>query len=142
MIEQAERWLKELFAPWVQGLGLRVASVRPGEAVLVLPFEPKPCRVGGVVCWQALTAAADASVVIAISAQLGEGRPTSTVSPNITCMPAIADTGARITARCSGRRGGLTGRKCAASVFTSWLIRSGRHRRDAGLRAQRRRRRP
>ena len=58
MIEQAQGWLKELFAPWVRALGLKPVRIAGGEAELLLPFDPALCRVGGTICGQALMAAA------------------------------------------------------------------------------------
>ena len=71
MIEQTQTWLRELFAPWVRALDLRVLGVEPGEVRLLLPFSPSLCRVGGTICGQALMAAADTSMVLAIALQLG-----------------------------------------------------------------------
>jgi len=96
---KAQGWLDELFAPWVQALRLRPERVVPGEATLVLPFDPQLCRVGGTVCGQALMAAADTSMVIAIASQFGEFRPMTTVSQNTSFLRAVADSDVRVTAR-------------------------------------------
>jgi uncharacterized protein (TIGR00369 family) len=78
-LDEATRLMTEVIAPWAQDLGLLVVSVeatrpagapldwQPG-AVLRLPFSKRVCRDGGVVCSQALTALADAAMVIACSA--------------------------------------------------------------------------
>jgi len=95
----ARGWLADLFAPWVQALHLRPERVVPGEAVLRLPFDGQLCRVGGTVCGQALMSAADTAMVIAISAQLGEFRPMTTVTLTTSFMRAIADDDVLITAR-------------------------------------------
>jgi len=96
---QARGWLSELFAPWVQALRLAPVTVGPNAVVLRLPFDESLCRVGGTVCGQALMSAADTAMVIAISAQLGEFRPMTTVSLTTSFMRPIAQGDALITAR-------------------------------------------
>ena len=75
-LQAAGRLLTEVFAPWVQDLGLLVESVEAGRppgapadwqpgAVLRLPFSRRICREGGAVCAQALTAVADAAMMVA-----------------------------------------------------------------------------
>lgn len=98
-IEQAQQWLAELFAPWVQALGLRVLRIEPGEVELLLPFSPRLCRVGGTVCGQSLMAAADTAMVLAIASGLGGFRPMTTVSQTTSFMRAVADADVRIVAR-------------------------------------------
>jgi acyl-coenzyme A thioesterase PaaI-like protein len=58
--------LSDWFAPWVQALGLRVESFAAGEVTLRLPQNPELSRIGGMVCGQALMAAADTAMVLAI----------------------------------------------------------------------------
>ncbi len=99
MLEQAQGWLQELFAPWVQALGLRPVKIAGGEAELLLPFDPALCRVGGTICGQALMAAADTAMVFAIASQLGEFRPMTTVSQNLSFMRPVAGGDVRVVAR-------------------------------------------
>ena len=47
MLDEAHDWMKQLFAPWVQSLGLKPVKVQGGEAELLLPFDPALCRVEG-----------------------------------------------------------------------------------------------
>ena len=68
-----------IFAGYVQTLGLRVCEVRTGEVVLALPVVAHLVHLGGVVCGQALMAAADSAMVLAISALQGGFRPMTTV---------------------------------------------------------------
>jgi uncharacterized protein (TIGR00369 family) len=83
----------------VQDLGLVVESMTAGTVTLRLPFDERLARIGGMVCGQALMAAADTAMVIAISAQLGEFRPMTTVSLTTSFMRPIAQGDALITAR-------------------------------------------
>ncbi len=97
--EAARGWLRDLFAPWVQALNLQVQAVTPGEAVLRLPFDPSLCREGGTICGQALMAAADTAMVLAIASQLGGFKPMTTVSLNTSFMRAVAGGDVTVTAR-------------------------------------------
>jgi uncharacterized protein (TIGR00369 family) len=99
MIEQAAGWLEALFAPWVRSLGLRPVKVAGGEAERLLPFDPALCRVGGTICGQALMAAADTAMVLAIASQLGEFRPMTTVGQNMSFMRPVAAGDVRVVAR-------------------------------------------
>jgi uncharacterized protein (TIGR00369 family) len=99
MIERAQQWLADLFAPWVQELQIRVERIEGGEVQLVLPFQPRLCRVGGTICGQALMSASDTAMVLAISSQLGEFRPMTTVGQTISFMRPISDSDVRIVAR-------------------------------------------
>jgi len=96
--DQADYWLKTLFAPWVQSLNLKVISARDGRAELILPFSDQLCREGGTVCGQALMSAADTSMVFAIMSLFGEFRPTTTVSLNTSFMRAVATDDVHIEA--------------------------------------------
>ena len=98
-IDEAQRMLGELFAPWVQDLGLRVTAIGAGEATLVLPFDARLARVGGTVCGQAMMAAADTAMVLAVSSQLGEFRPMTTVSLNTSFMRPVTGTDLVVVAR-------------------------------------------
>jgi len=99
VLDQAQGWMKELFAPWVQSLGLRPVKVAGGESELLLPFDASLCRVGGTICGQALMAAADTAMVFAIASQLGEFRPMTTVSQNMSFMRPVAAGDVRVLAR-------------------------------------------
>ncbi len=71
--------LDTLAADYVKRLGLRIESVEPGQVTLVLPVTPAIVHAGGVVCGQAIMAAADTAMLVAMIAQLGEFRPMTTV---------------------------------------------------------------
>ena len=98
-IDDAQRMLGELFAPWVQALGLRVTAIGGGEATLVLPFDERLARVGGTVCGQAMMAAADTAMVFAISSQLGGFRPMTTVSLTTSFLRPVANSDLKVVAR-------------------------------------------
>ena len=75
----AQRLLGEVFAGWVQDLGLTVEQVGTGNAVLRMRFSERLCRDNGVVCGQALMSLADTAMVFAVSAAAGGYRPMTTV---------------------------------------------------------------
>ena len=100
-IDDAQAMLAELFAPWVQDLGLRVTAVAPGEVTLVLPFDARLARVGGTVCGQAMMAAADSAMVLAVMTHLGGFKPMTTVQLQTSFLrPIGGDAGSvRVLAR-------------------------------------------
>ena len=87
---QGQAVLADNFAPWVLALNLRVTACDANSATLRMPFDDKLLRVGGIVCGQALMAAADTAMVIAICAALGGMRPMATVSQNISFLRTIS----------------------------------------------------
>ena len=102
-LQAASRLLSDVFAPWVQDLGLLVEAVEAGKppgapadwqpgAVLRLPFSRQVCRDGGVVCAQALTALADTALVIACSAAWNGYKPMSPIDQTMHFLrPATFD---------------------------------------------------
>ncbi|WP_082877128.1 PaaI family thioesterase [Hydrogenophaga crassostreae] len=91
--------LREWFAPWVQALGLRVESCEDGAVTLRLPRDPALCRIGGMVCGQALMAAADTAMVLAVVTRLGNRQPMSTVQLNTSFLKPLVNQDALVTAR-------------------------------------------
>ena len=99
-IEEARRVLGDVFAPWVQDLGLSIERIecaappdaaadwQPG-AILRMAFSERLCRQGGIVCGQALMALADTSMVIAILAANRGYLPMTTVDQTTHFMRAV-----------------------------------------------------
>lgn len=109
-IDEARRILGEVFAPWVQDLGLSVAkleSVPPPDApadwqagaTLRMAFSERLCRNGGIVCGQALMALADTAMVIAILAANRGFRPMTTVDQTTHFLKAAASADVLADAR-------------------------------------------
>lgn len=71
--------IPEIFAPWIIAMDLRVIEVLPGEVLLSMPVKADYVHVGGVMCGQAAMAAADTAMVLAMTAELGEFKPMTTV---------------------------------------------------------------
>ncbi len=74
-----EAILVGLAADYVKQLALRVDEVSTGRVVLSMPMAPSLVHSGGVLCGQAIMAAADTAMLMAMIAQLGEFRPMTTV---------------------------------------------------------------
>ena len=97
--EQLQQALADLFAPWVQALNLRVEGFGPAEATLRLPQSDQLSRVGGMLCGQAMMAAADTAMVLALIRHFGHFRPCSTVQLSSTFLKPLSGQDALITAR-------------------------------------------
>lgn len=91
--------LSDWFAPWVQALDLRVERFQTDEVVLRLPKNEQLSRIGGMVCGQAMMAAADTAMVLAIVTRLGTRRPMTTVQQNSSFLKPLSNQDALVTAR-------------------------------------------
>lgn len=92
--------LSDYFAPWVQALNLRVEPVQPDGAVLLrLPHSDQLSRAGGMLCGQAMMAAADTAMVLALIAHFGEFRPCTTVQLNSSFLKPLSNQDTLIEAR-------------------------------------------
>jgi uncharacterized protein (TIGR00369 family) len=89
--------LEELGAEYTKRLGLRVDAVAPGEVVLTLPVTPELVHGGGVLCGQAILAAADTAMLLAMIAQLGEFRPMTTVQLQTSFLRPVPSEAASVT---------------------------------------------
>jgi uncharacterized protein (TIGR00369 family) len=95
----AERLLHEVFAGWVQDLGLNVERIGADDAVLRMPFSQRLCRDNGVVCGQALMSLADTAMVFAVSVASGGYGPMTTVDQTIHFLRPVANADAVAEAR-------------------------------------------
>jgi uncharacterized protein (TIGR00369 family) len=88
-------------ADYVKQLDLRVRAVRPGEVELSMAVAPALVHGGGVLCGQALMAAADTGMLLAMIAELGEFRPMTTVQLQTSFLRPVPGATAEvvITAR-------------------------------------------
>jgi uncharacterized protein (TIGR00369 family) len=91
--------LAEYFAPWVQDLGLRVDSFDGDSVTLRLPQSERLSRVGGMLCGQAMMAAADTAMVLALINQFGSFRPCTTVQMNTSFLKPLSNQDALVQAR-------------------------------------------
>ena len=91
--------LPEYFAPWVQSLGLRVESFDADSVTLRLPQQAQLSRVGGMLCGQAMMAAADTAMVLALINQFGQFRPCTTVQMNTSFLKPLSGQDALVQAK-------------------------------------------
>ncbi|HSV53275.1 MAG TPA: PaaI family thioesterase [Burkholderiaceae bacterium] len=96
---QLQSALAEYFAPWVQALDLRVHAHEGGAVILRLPQNTQLSRVGGMLCGQAMMAAADTAMVLALIQHFGEFRPCTTVQMNTSFLKPLSNQDALIEAR-------------------------------------------
>jgi len=93
-----QRALDDLFAPWVQALGLSVDSVQAGGITLRLPQSPQLSRIGGMLCGQAMMAAADTAMVLALIRHFGAFRPCTTVQLSTSFLKPLSGQDALVQA--------------------------------------------
>src|SRR5512139_707546 len=66
LVSLAEATYHQVAAPFVRSLDLRVLSAGKEQTVLRLPITPELVHAGGVLCGQAMLAAADTAMVLAL----------------------------------------------------------------------------
>ena len=97
-IDTLQAALPEYFAPWVQSLQLRVESSEASQVKLRLPQSDQLSRIGGMLCGQAMMAAADTAMVLALMQHFGEFRPCTTVQMNTSFLKPLSGQDGIITA--------------------------------------------
>ena len=97
--ETLQAALPEYFAPWVQALGLKVEAFEPGSVTLRLPQDAQLSRVGSMLCGQAMMAAADTAMVLALINHFGAFRPCTTVQMNTSFLKPLSGQDALVEAR-------------------------------------------
>jgi uncharacterized protein (TIGR00369 family) len=97
--EMLQAALPEYFAPWVQALGLKVEAFDEHSVTLRLPQNPALSRIGDMLCGQAMMAAADTAMVLALINHFGEFRPCTTVQMNSSFLKPLSRQDALIEAR-------------------------------------------
>ena len=98
-IESLQSAVAEYFAPWVQELGLQVDGFDQDSVTLRLPQSPRLSRVGGMLCGQAMMAAADTAMVLALINHFGEFKPCTTVQLNTSFLKPLSNQDALVQAR-------------------------------------------
>lgn len=91
--------LADNFAPWVLATGVRAEATAADGATLRIPFADALCRVGGILCGQALLTGADTAMVVALAAASGGFKPCTTVDLTINYMRPITKADAILAAR-------------------------------------------
>jgi uncharacterized protein (TIGR00369 family) len=98
-VTAANAILAENFAPWVLATGIAADAVGADTARLRIPFTEQLCRVGGILCGQALLTGADTAMVIALAAASGGFKPCTTVDLTINYMRPITKADAVLEAK-------------------------------------------
>lgn len=89
-ISHLQAALATYFAPWVQALGLTVEEADDAGVLVRLPMQLQLAREGGMVCGQAMMAAADTCMVLALMHHWGGFRPCTTVQMNTSFLKPLA----------------------------------------------------
>jgi uncharacterized protein (TIGR00369 family) len=97
--EAADKILNDMFAPWVLALDIHAAETGDQSVLLRIPFNDRLCRVGGIICGQALASGADTAMVLAIAAASGGFKPCTTVDQTINYMRPITAGDALLEAK-------------------------------------------
>ena len=87
------------FAPWVLALGLTVDTVNADNVVLRMPHSDQLSRSGGMLCGQAMMAAADTAMVMALINHFGAFRPCTTVQMSSSFVRPLSNQDALVEAR-------------------------------------------
>jgi len=98
-IDALQSALGAYFAPWVQALQLQVVACDADKVTVRLPCTDQLARVGGMVCGQAMMAAADTCMVLALINHLGAFRPCTTVQLNTSFLKPLSGQDGLIEAR-------------------------------------------
>src|SRR5262245_39144339 len=98
-ISAANAILADNFAPWVLASGMTAEGTGADSATLRIPFSDQLCRVGGILCGQALLTGADTAMVIALAAAAGGFKPCTTVDLTINYMRPIMKADALLEAK-------------------------------------------
>ena len=86
--------------PWACACNrAKLEDAGPGSALLRLPLTPALVREGGVLCGQAMMAAAETAMVLALISHFGAFRPCTTVQMNTSFLKPLSGQDAIIEAR-------------------------------------------
>jgi uncharacterized protein (TIGR00369 family) len=97
-VEGLQEVLRTNFAPWVQDLGLRVEHNDASGVRIRLPFNDRLCRVGGMISGQALAAACDTAMVLAVFSASDTYNPVPTIDLTINFMRPLIGSDALLRA--------------------------------------------
>ena len=92
-----QQFLDRVAADFVKRLNLRVTAVAPGEVAMLMPVAEDLIHAGGVLCGQAMLAAADTAMLLALVAQMGEFKPVTTVQLQTSFLRPVPRGTAEVT---------------------------------------------
>jgi uncharacterized protein (TIGR00369 family) len=97
--ETLQAALTSYFAPWVQALGLQVVAAEAQGITLRLANNDAVARTGGMLCGQAMMAAADTAMAMALINHFGAFRPCTTVQMSSSFLRPLSNQDALVDAR-------------------------------------------
>ena len=89
--------LADVTAPWVRDLGLEGTQITPPQSRFFLPFSDRLTRDAGMICGQAIVAAADTAMIAAVTAAIGSYAPITTVDIASRFLRPLGAEGGDIT---------------------------------------------
>ena len=95
-LDLLRREFQGVLAPWVAELGLVLIDATPGQATMELPVAAPLVHGGGVLCGQAMMAACDTAMVVAVMTHLGGFKPMTTVQLQTSFLRPVAGDGSRV----------------------------------------------
>ena len=96
-VTAAAALLADVTAPWVRDLGLEVTEITPSQSRFFLPFSDRLTRDAGMICGQAIVAAADTAMIAAVTAAIGSYAPITTVDIASRFLRPLGAEGGDIT---------------------------------------------
>ena len=111
-----------LAADYTRRLGLHIDEVAPGRVVLTLPVTAELVHGGGVLCGQAILAAADTAMLLAMIAQLGEFRPMTTVQLQASFLRPVPKGASAVSIVATVLRFKTPDGKLAAHATTTYAL--------------------
>jgi len=97
--EQLNQYLSDAFSPWVMDLDLSVIEASETKVKLRMRPSERLNRHGDMVSGQALMAAADTAMVVAVFCACGEFTPCSTVDMSSSFLKPATNVDLIVTAR-------------------------------------------
>ena len=94
--EGLETIFDRIAAGYVKQLGLRIETVGDEGVRLALPVSAELVHGGGVLCGQAIMAAADTAMLLAMIARLGEFKPMTTVQLQTSFLRPVPKDAAEV----------------------------------------------
>jgi len=88
-VDTANQRLKEVFAPWIQELDIRVQAIGEGVVEMRMPYADRLCRSHQMVCGQTLMALIDTCMAFVCYVGQGKYSNCTTVSQNTSFMRPV-----------------------------------------------------
>ena len=86
-------------APWISAMDMELLECQLGSVRIRLPVRQEFMHVGQMMCGQAVMAAADTAMVLALINELGEFRPLTTAQLQTSFLRPIAGDHCIVTAK-------------------------------------------